>query len=537
MGTGKKKNRFFASHAKSSAAVVSLAIHALLIVLALSFVAVTVIQKEEQKFESKPVARPKVPLKKLQVPVNIKKRKQQKPKLRKRLVVQPKLNNVPDFKMPEITGVKGGMGAGVGDGLGGAASLGFTMPEIEIFGVKGKGEKIFIILDSTEWMMLDEMGGIPAYTIIKGELVKILGRLQPTVLFNIAVYDRREAFVLFPQLVSATPANVAKVEAWLKPLDAVKAKMADRDYGVKTLGPGSQKITEDFAMKPMERVRQWNQPAMLAMKEQADAIFLLTEGWGEIYHVEEPAKKWSEAKMERWRETVKRAEQKLAEENEERRKNGRPPRVLGGPYSKVNAYFPGTEQPPQPQRHWYTPREVAEVMEETREKWQSKIPATSGLGKTKEKFSVNVIHFVRVDTGAKENDEARFRQLPAFWPDNETIRNDMLDYGLEIEHADRHLGLMIQTLEKRGLLDNTIILITSDNGMPFPRGKAQEYEYSNHMPLPIMWPKGIKNPGREVEDMVSFIDFAPTFLEVAGIPFGKSGIPSARFATGSITIF
>ena len=104
------------------------------------------------------------------------------------------------------------------------------------------------------------------------------------------------------------------------------------------------------------------------------------------------------------------------------------------------------------------------------------------------------------------------------------MRNDMLDYGFEIEHADRHLGRMLDTLEKRGLLDNTIVLMTSDNGMPFPRGKAQEYEYSNHMPLAVMWPKGIRNPGRVVEDMVSFIDFAPTFLEVAGIPFEQSGM-------------
>ncbi|MFC1761116.1 sulfatase [Planctomycetota bacterium] len=118
-------------------------------------------------------------------------------------------------------------------------------------------------------------------------------------------------------------------------------------------------------------------------------------------------------------------------------------------------------------------------------------------------------------------------RVPTFWPDNETIRNDMLDYGLEIEHADRHLGLMIQSLKKRGVLENTIILMTSDNGMPFPRGKAQEYEYSNHMPLAIMWPKGIKNPGRKVDDMVSFIDFAPTFLEVAGIGFSESGMHSS----------
>lgn len=413
METGKRKKRFFAAHAKSSAAFVSLGIHALLIVIAVSFVAVTVIQKEEKTFEAKPVNRPKMKLKKLQVPINIKKKKSQKPKLRKRIVVAPKMNQtMPDIKMPEITGVKGGMGSGMGDGLGNAGALGFTMPEINIFGVKGKGEKVFIVLDSTPWMMLDEMGGIPAYEIIKAELVKILGRLPPTVLFNIAVYDRNQAFVLFPHLVSANASNVAKVDAWLKPLNAVKAQMADRDYGVKTLGPGSQRITEDFSMEPVKNVRQWLQPTFLAMKEQADAVFLLTEGWGEIYHNEKEAKEWSDAKRKRFQEHYAKAKIKLAEENTERRKNGQPPRVLGGSHSITRAYFPSVELPPTPQRYWYTPKDVSQVMKATHEKWKSKIPVTSGLGKKKkDRFSINVIHFVRVDKGAKERDEGRFRQI------------------------------------------------------------------------------------------------------------------------------
>lgn len=118
-------------------------------------------------------------------------------------------------------------------------------------------------------------------------------------------------------------------------------------------------------------------------------------------------------------------------------------------------------------------------------------------------------------------------KVPAFWPDNEIVRNDMLDYSLEIEYADSHLERMTSSLEKRGLLENTIIATTSDHGMPFPRCKAQEYEYSNHVPMAIMWPRGIKNSGRTVKDMVSFIDFAPTFLELAGIPFEKSGMMSS----------
>ncbi len=107
--------------------------------------------------------------------------------------------------------------------------------------------------------------------------------------------------------------------------------------------------------------------------------------------------------------------------------------------------------------------------------------------------------------------------IPAFYPDNDTIRHDFLDYGYEIEYFDSHLGKMIESLEKRGQLDNTIIIVTSDNGMPFPRIKGNAYEYANHLPLAIMWGKGIKNPGRVIEDYVSFIDYAPTILEAAGV--------------------
>ncbi len=123
--------------------------------------------------------------------------------------------------------------------------------------------------------------------------------------------------------------------------------------------------------------------------------------------------------------------------------------------------------------------------------------------------------------------------VPSMWPDNETVRTDMLDYGFEIEHFDRHLARMIDSLEERGLLENTLIVVTSDNGMPFPRIKGQEYEYSNHMPLAIMWPKGIKNPGRTVTDYVSFIDFAPTFLEVAGLQQAQTGM--ARITGRTLT--
>ena len=116
----RKQKRFFAKHAKSCAMLVSVGIHAVLIIVALSFVAVTVIEKKKNDFVAKEVKRPKMALKKLQVPVNVKKKKVKKPKLNKRIVVKTPKTNVPDIKMPEISGVKGGFGGGVSGGLGGA---------------------------------------------------------------------------------------------------------------------------------------------------------------------------------------------------------------------------------------------------------------------------------------------------------------------------------------------------------------------------------------------------------------------------------
>lgn len=125
---------------------------------------------------------------------------------------------------------------------------------------------------------------------------------------------------------------------------------------------------------------------------------------------------------------------------------------------------------------------------------------------------------------AKGKTTEDIRHVPKFWPDNETIRNDILDYAVEVEHFDAHLARMLVSLEKRGLLDNTLVVVTSDHGMPFPRCKGQAYNYSNHVPMAIMWPKGVKNPGRVVEDYVSFIDIAPTFVEVAGANWKESGL-------------
>jgi len=115
-------------------------------------------------------------------------------------------------------------------------------------------------------------------------------------------------------------------------------------------------------------------------------------------------------------------------------------------------------------------------------------------------------------------------KVPEFLPDTPLVRSDMLDYLFEIEWFDQQLGKMLALLEEAGELENTIIIVTSDNGMAFPRAKANCYEYGIHMPLAVSWPERFP-AGREVNDLVSLTDIAPTLLEIAGVehPSEKTG--------------
>jgi len=106
--------------------------------------------------------------------------------------------------------------------------------------------------------------------------------------------------------------------------------------------------------------------------------------------------------------------------------------------------------------------------------------------------------------------------VPACLPDSEEVRTDICDYYWEIQKFDREVGQILKMLEERGELEKTLVVITSDNGMPFPRAKATLYDLGVRMPLAIRWPAKVKG-GRVVDDFVSLSDIAPTFLEAAGV--------------------
>ncbi len=107
--------------------------------------------------------------------------------------------------------------------------------------------------------------------------------------------------------------------------------------------------------------------------------------------------------------------------------------------------------------------------------------------------------------------------IPDFYPSSEAIRSDIADYYFEVQRWDRDVAAAIKLLEQNGVLENTIIVMSGDHGMPFPRCKGNLYDWGSRVPLAIRWGAGIKQPGREINRFISLTDLAPTFLGVAGL--------------------
>ena len=100
-------------------------------------------------------------------------------------------------------------------------------------------------------------------------------------------------------------------------------------------------------------------------------------------------------------------------------------------------------------------------------------------------------------------------------PTRRRCARDLLDYYFEVERFDRDVGAIVEALTRAGELDNTVVIVTSDNGMPFPRAKATVYNGGTRVPLVIRWP-GVSKAGTTVSGLVSLTDVAPTLLEGTG---------------------
>jgi arylsulfatase A-like enzyme len=112
-------------------------------------------------------------------------------------------------------------------------------------------------------------------------------------------------------------------------------------------------------------------------------------------------------------------------------------------------------------------------------------------------------------------------RIPPYMPDTPEVRQDFCDYYDEIGRLDQYVGKVVAELEKQGVTKNTLILFISDNGRPFPGDKTTLYDGGIRTPWIVKWPAAIR-PGQRTNSLVSSIDIAPTFAELAILEPTKS---------------
>jgi arylsulfatase A-like enzyme len=107
-------------------------------------------------------------------------------------------------------------------------------------------------------------------------------------------------------------------------------------------------------------------------------------------------------------------------------------------------------------------------------------------------------------------------RVPAYLPDTPLVRADIARLYDNIHYAERQLDHLLAQLERDGLADDTIVIVTTDHGDGLPRAKRSLYDSGLHVPLMIRWPERAGAGSRNAE-LVSFVDVAPTILSWAGI--------------------
>jgi N-sulfoglucosamine sulfohydrolase len=106
--------------------------------------------------------------------------------------------------------------------------------------------------------------------------------------------------------------------------------------------------------------------------------------------------------------------------------------------------------------------------------------------------------------------------LPPDFPDTPLLREDLADHYAEIQDLDYHVGQVLDELDRRKLLDNTVIVFMGDNGSAVLRGKGTLYERGLNVPLVLRLP-GKRGQGTVCHELISGEDLAPTLLELAGL--------------------
>lgn len=118
--------------------------------------------------------------------------------------------------------------------------------------------------------------------------------------------------------------------------------------------------------------------------------------------------------------------------------------------------------------------------------------------------------------------------IPPELPDCAELRDDLLNYYGGVLKLDQEATRAVQSLEKAGLLESSLVIYASDNGWQLPRGLANCYDSGSHVPLAMRWGKKL-SASKKIESFVNLAQLGPTILDMAGIqPPGEMTLRSFK---------
>lgn len=130
---------------------------------------------------------------------------------------------------------------------------------------------------------------------------------------------------------------------------------------------------------------------------------------------------------------------------------------------------------------------------------------------------------------AEPPDDPRFMAPLPWLPDDAKIRCDVAELNTGVRHVDQAVGSILRAIKDARLSDDTLVVFTTDHGIPFPRAKGTLYDTGIGVAFLMRGSDGFSG-GKVIDAQVSQIDFLPTITQLAGIPTpdhaqGKSLVP------------
>ncbi|XP_044202042.1 N-sulphoglucosamine sulphohydrolase [Thunnus albacares] len=118
-------------------------------------------------------------------------------------------------------------------------------------------------------------------------------------------------------------------------------------------------------------------------------------------------------------------------------------------------------------------------------------------------------------------------KVPPFVPDTPVARADLAAQYTTVSRLDQGIGLVLQELRDAGYENDTLVIYSSDNGIPFPNGRTNLYHSGTAEPMLVSSPEHRERWGDTSQAFVSLLDITPTILDWFSVPYPSYSLPGS----------